>query len=146
MAANNKIKTDLMGTYEVNDAYFSADGKTAYGFGVTTLFTVTYDNDLQNTQEDPQGTGISSLNNKTSATFNLTLNQMSPFNAVLEALTDERRKGGFPIDAFDGSRHYVALHCYIKKKPDGGAGNEAAERTWAISALNVVEKYGFNND
>ena len=45
MAANNKIQTGLMGTYDANDTYFSADGKTAYGYGATTLFTFTYDND-----------------------------------------------------------------------------------------------------
>ena len=145
MSANNKNKTDLMGTYDTNDVYFSADGKTAYGFGVTTLFTFSYDNDLENVQQDPQGTGVPSINNKTGATFTVTLNQMSPFNAVLDALADERRKGGFTVDACDGSRHYVAIHCYIKKKPDGGAGNEAAERTWAVNALNVVEDSVLNN-
>lgn len=139
MSANSKIKTDLMGTYDTNDTYFSADGKTAYGFGVNTMFTFSYDNDLENLQLDPQGTAIPSYNNKTSGTFVLTLTQMSPFNAVLDALADERRKGGFTVDACDGSRHYIAVHCYIKKKPDGGAGNEAAERTWTINAANIVE-------
>ncbi|AKG66649.1 hypothetical protein [Lactobacillus helveticus] len=145
MAANNKIKTDLMGTYDANDTYFSADGKTAYGYGTTNLFTFSYDNDLESVQEDAQGTGVPSIINKTSATFNVTLNQMSPFNAVLDGLANERRKGGFTVDACDGSRHYVAIHCYIKKKPDGGAGNEAGERTWTINAINVVENSVLNN-
>lgn len=140
MTDNNKINT-----YDTNDVYFSADGKTAYMYGVNTFFTVSYDNDLQMLQEDPQGTAVPSISHKTSATFTLTLNQMSPFNAVLDALADEHRKGGFPVDACDGSRHYVAIHCYIRKKSDGGAGNEAAERTWTISAANVVEDSVLDN-
>lgn len=145
MVAHNNIKTDLMGTYDANDTYFTADGKTAYGYGASTLFTFSYDNDLENVQQDPQGTGVPSINNKTGATFVVTLNQMSPFNAVLDALANERRKGGFTVDACDASRHYVAIHCYIKKKPDGGAANEAGERTWTINALNVVENSVLNN-
>ena len=139
MAAHNNIQTGLMGTYDANDTYFTADGKTAYGFGATTLFTVAYDNDMVSVQQDPQGTATASENNKTGGTFTVTLNQMSPFNAVLDALANERRKGGFSVDACDGSRHYVAMHCYIKKKPDGGAANEAGERVWIVNALNIVE-------
>lgn len=139
MAAHNNIMTGVMGTYDANDAYFTADGVTAYGYGATTLFTFSYDNDLLSTQQDPQGTAIPSINNKTGGTFTLTINQMSPFNAKLAQLADERRKGGFSIDASDASRHYTGAHCYILKKADGGAANEAGERTWTIKALNVTD-------
>ena len=145
MAAHNNIHTGVMGTYDANDTYFTADGKTAYGYGANTLFTFSYDNDLENVAQDPQGTAVPSINNKTSGTFVVTLNQMSPFNAVLDALANERRKGGFTVDACDAARHYVAIHCYIKKKPDGGAANEAGERTWTINALNIVENSVLNN-
>jgi hypothetical protein len=64
---------------------------------------------------------------------------MSPFNEVLDELADERRSGGFPVDACDGSRHYTGAHAYIAKKADGGAANEAGELTWTIHVLNVVE-------
>lgn len=139
MATHNNVQTGVMGTYDANNAYFMADGKTAYGYGATTLFTFTYDNDMVTVQQDPQGTAVSSYDNKTGGTFTLTINQMSPFNKVLDELADERRAGGFPIDACDGARHYTGAHAYIAKKPDGGAANEAGERTWTIHALNVVE-------
>lgn len=144
MTAHNNVQTGLMGTYDANNTYFMADGKTAYGYGATTLFTFSYDNDMVSVQQDAQGTGVSSINNKTGGTFTLTINQMSPFNQVLDKLADERRPGGFPIDACDGSRHYVGAHGYIQKKADGGAANEAGERTWTIKALNVVENSVLN--
>lgn len=139
MATQNNVQTGLMGTYDTNNAYFMADGKTAYGYGATTFFKFTYDNTMVSIQQDPQGTAVSSLNGKTGGTFTLTLNQMSPFNEVLDELADERRPGGFPVDACDGSRHYTGAHAYIAKKADGGAANEAGELTWTINVLNVVE-------
>lgn len=139
MANQNNAQTGLMGTYDTNNAYFMADGKTAYGYGATTFFKFTYDNMMVSIQQDPQGTAVSSLNGKTGGTFTLTLNQMSPFNKVLDELADEHRPGGFPIDACDGARHYTGAHAYIAKKADGGAANEAGELTWQIHVLNVVE-------
>ena len=139
MATQNNVQTGLMGTYDTNNAYFMADGKTAYGYGATTFFKFTYDNTMVSIQQDPQGTAVSSINGKTGGTFTLTLNQMSPFNEVLDELADERRPGGFPVDACDGSRHYTGAHAYIAKKADGGAANEAGELTWTINVLNVVE-------
>lgn len=139
MANQNNAQTGLMGTYDTNNAYFMADGKTAYGYGATTFFKFTYDNMMVSIQQDPQGTAVSSLNGKTGGTFTLTLNQMSPFNKVLDELADEHRPGGFPIDACDGARHYTGAHAYIAKKADGGAANEAGELTWTIHVLNVVE-------
>lgn len=96
MANQNNVQTGLMGTYDTNNAYFMADGKTAYGYGATTFFRFTYDNMMVSIQQDPQGTAVSSLNGKTGGTFTLTLNQMSPFNKVLDELADEHRPGGFP--------------------------------------------------
>lgn len=145
MAAHNNVQTGVMGTYDANNVYFTIDGKTAYGFGATTLFTFSYDNDLLSVQQDPQGTAVPSINNKTGGTFTLTINQMSPFNAVIDQLADERRVGGYPVDACDGSRHYVGAHAYIAKKPDGGAANEAGERTIQIKVLNVTENSILSN-
>ena len=139
MAAHNNAQTGLMGTYDANNVYFTIDGKTAYGYGATTLYTFSYDNDLLSVQQDPQGTGTASINNKTGGTFTLTINQMSPFNKIIDDLADERRVGGYAVDACDGSRHYVGAHAYIQKKPDGGAANEAGERTITVKVLNVVE-------
>lgn len=139
MAAHNNDITGVMGTYDANDTYFTADGVTGYGYGASAIFTFSYDNDLLQVQQDPQGSAVASINNKTGGTFTVTVNQMSPFNAKLAQLADERRKGGFPVDASDGSRHYTGAHCYIQKKADGGAANEAGERTWTIKALNVTD-------
>ena len=52
MAAHNNAQTGLMGTYDANNVYFTIDGKTAYGYGATTLFTFSYDNDLLSVQQD----------------------------------------------------------------------------------------------
>lgn len=139
MANQNNVQTGLMGTYDTNNEYFMADGKTAYGYGATTFFKFAYDNTMVSIQQDPQGTAVSSISGKTGGTFTLTLNQMSPFNEVLDELADERRPGGFPVDACDGARHYTGAHAYIAKKADGGAANEARELTWQIHVLNVVE-------
>ena len=43
MAAHNNAQTGLMGTYDANNVYFTIDGKTAYGYGATPLFTFSYD-------------------------------------------------------------------------------------------------------
>lgn len=131
----------FVGIYDTNNVYFTAGGKTIYGFGDSTLFTFQYNNDLISPHQDPQGTSTAGRNHKTGGTFAVTLSQMSPGNTIFDELTDMQGDDGFTVDACDGARHYTAQHCFIKKKADGGAANDEGERVWNVDALNVVENY-----
>lgn len=139
MAATNSDA--FVGIYDTSNVYFTADNKTIYGFGDSTLFTFTYTNNLIAAHQDPQGVSTAGRNHKTGGTFTVTLSQMSPANAIFDQLADSQGNDGFAVDACDGARHYVAPHCFVEKKADGGAANDQGERTWTINALNVVENY-----
>lgn len=135
MASFNSSETGLMARYTANDTTLMIDGELIFGYAVDTMITVAYDNDNVTVTQDPQGTGVASINNKTGATITVNLNETSPSNAKLTELANTR--GEFPLDLRTSTIHQTAAHCYISKMPDNTAAQNAGDRAWQIHALNL---------
>ena len=96
MASFNSAETGLMAKYNANDTTLMVDGELMYGFAADTMISVAYDNDNVTVAQDPQGTAVASINNKTGATLTVNLNETSPSNAKLTELANTRAE--FPLD------------------------------------------------
>ena len=96
MASFNSAETGLMAKYNANDTTLMVDGELMFGYATDTMITVAYDNDNVTVSQDPQGTAVASVNNKTGATITVNLNETSPSNAKLTELANTR--GEFPLD------------------------------------------------
>lgn len=135
MASFNSSETGLMAKYSANDTTLMIDGELIFGYAAETMITVSYDNDNVTVTQDPQGTAVASINNKTGATITVNLNETSPSNAKLTELANTR--GEFPLDLRTSTIHQTAAHCYISKMPDNTAAQNAGDRAWQIHALNL---------
>ena len=136
MASHNDSRTGLMGTYDANDTTIMVDGHEMFGFNGDTMFTASYDQDRGEADQDPQGTGHFSKNNKTGGTITINLDETSPCNSILENLANT---GNFPVDIVTSTYHLSAIHCYVKKNPELQGGAKSSNRAWTISALNMDE-------
>lgn len=139
MAQNhNSSRTGLMAEYNAADTVVTINGKSFWGFGEDTMFTVSWDNDNYSTSQDPQGTAVGSTNNKTGATITINLSEASPMTNELIKLSDTR--ANFPIDLVSTTTHGSGAHCHIVKHPDFTAAATASNRAWQIKALNFDEE------
>lgn len=134
----NSNKTGYMDTYNAANLKLMINGTQVFGFGQDDMITVSYSQDRQSFTQDPQGTGVRSINNKTGATITVNLSQMSPARKMMTTLLENVEE--FSIDMRDDAVHYYSNHCFINKSPDYQAGNTAGNRGWAITAIDLSEE------
>lgn len=133
----NSAKTGYMDTYNAAHAHVMINGVEIYGFGQDDMISVSFSQDRQSFSQDPQGTGVRSINNKTGATITVNLSQMSPARKMMTALLNQTEE--FSFDYRDDAAHFYSNYCFINKSPDYQAGNTAGNRAWAITAINLYE-------
>lgn len=134
----NSAKTGYMDTYNAAHATLIINNTPIYGFGQDDMVSVSFSQDRQSFSQDPQGTGVRSINNKTGATITINLSQMSPARKLLTDLLNDTEE--FELDFRDDSVHFYSNYCFVNKSPDYQAGNTAGNRAWAISAIDLMEE------
>ncbi len=133
----NSAKTGYMDTYNAAHAKVMINGVLVYGFGQDDMVTVSFSQDRQSFKQDPQGTGVRSVNNKTGATITINLDQMSPARKMMTALLNNTEE--FSFDFRDDAAHFYSNYCFINKSPDYQAGNTSGNRAWPITAIDLME-------
>ena len=104
MPSFNSAEPGLMAKYNANDITLMVDGELMYGFAPDTMISVAYDHDNVTVSQDPQGTAVASINNKTGATLTVNLNETSPSNAKLTELANTRAE--FPLLHLEDARQH----------------------------------------
>lgn len=122
--------------YDANNTVLMINNVQMYGFQSGSNMTqISWDNDRVTVDVDSQGTPVPSKSNKDSATLTINLDQQSPCNATLLALTSSN--SSFPVDYRNGTEHWWGTEAYISKPADMQDGDAAAARAWTVKILHA---------
>ncbi len=111
----------------------SVNGILVTGFGDGTMVTCERNEDRITPYSGVKGDYAYSMNNNTSGTVTLTLQQQSPMNAILQSYANNKQP--FPIsviDVNDGGFKAGGNDAIILKEPAQERGSEITSRAWSI--------------
>lgn len=111
----------------------SINGALVTGFGDGTMVTCERNEDRVVPYSGVKGEYAYSLNNNSSGTITVTLQQQSPMNKVLQSYANSKKV--FPINVVDintGGFKAGGTEAIILKEPANERGAEITSRAWAI--------------
>ena len=131
-----------MFVYNSKNVNVIVDGMIVTGFSSDSVVNCARNEDRAVPYYGVKGEFASSTNNNTSGTITLTLQQNSPFNAILQRYSNESKV--FPMSVIDSNSEggFIAggNNCQVLSEPDNERGAEIGERDWNIFV------YDYTND
>lgn len=135
--------------YNPGDVLVTAAGQAIQGFADGTFINATRNDDAFTLSVGADGEATRAQSNNRSGRVEITLQQTSPANAILNELANADELSGqgvFGLQAVDrsGSTVIAAERAWVVKKPDTGFAKETENRVWILETNDLVLDNGGN--